>query len=87
MKLTKKEEAQVKKIARELLETLKREKLVLDWRKTQATRAAVRVAIEDKLDELPQVFSREIYNEKCNAVYQHIFESYYGEGRSVYTVL
>jgi type I restriction enzyme R subunit len=84
MKLTKKEEGQVKSIARELLETLKREKLVLDWRKTQATRAAVRVAVEVKLDELPRVFTREIYNQKCNAVYQHIFESYYGEGRSVY---
>lgn len=84
MKLTKKEEGQVKSIARELLETLKREKLVLDWRKTQATRAAVRVTVEDKLDELPRVFTREIYTQKCNAVYQHIFESYYGEGRSVY---
>jgi len=84
MKLTKKEEGQVKKVARELLETLKREKLVLDWRKTQATRAAVRVTVEDKLDELPRVFTREIYTQKCNAVYQHIFESYYGEGRSVY---
>jgi len=84
MKLTKKEEGQVKSIARELLETLKRERLVLDWRKTQATRASVRVAVEDKLDELPRVFTREIYTQKCNAVYQHIFESYYGEGRSVY---
>jgi type I restriction enzyme R subunit len=84
MELTKKEKRQVKKIARELLETLKREKLVLDWRKTQATRAAVRVVIEDKLDGLPEMFIKDIYNQKCNAVYQHIFESYYGEGRSVY---
>ncbi len=84
MKLTKKEEGQVKKVARELLETLKLEKLVLDWRKTQATRAAVRVAVEDKLDELPEVFTREIYTQKCDVVYQHIFESYYGESRSVY---
>jgi type I restriction enzyme, R subunit len=84
MKLSKKEEGQVKSVARELLETLKREKLVLDWRKTQATRAAVRVTVEDKLDELPEVFTRDIYTQKCDAVYQHIFESYYGEGRSVY---
>jgi type I restriction enzyme, R subunit len=84
MKLAKKEEGQVKKVAKELLETLKREKLVLDWRKTQATRAAVRVTVEDKLDELPRVFTRGIYTQKCNAVYQHIFENYYGEGRSVY---
>jgi type I restriction enzyme R subunit len=84
MELTKKEQGQVKKVARELLETLKRGKLVLDWRKTQATRAAVRVTIEDKLDELPEVFSREIYNQKCDTLYQHVFENYYGEGRSVY---
>jgi type I restriction enzyme R subunit len=84
MKLAKREEVQVKKVARELLEMLKREKLVLDWRKTQSTRAAVRVTVEDKLDELPRVFTREIYAQKWNAVYQHIFESYYGEGRSVY---
>ena len=84
MKLPKKDEGQVKKIAQELLETLKREKLVLDWRKTQATRAAVRVVIEDKLDELPELFIQDLYNQKCNAVYQHLFENYYGEGRSVY---
>ncbi len=84
MKLTKKDERQVKKVAREMLETLKREKLVLDWRKTQATRAAVRVAVEDRLDDLPPVFTKEIYVAKCNVVYQHIFENYYGEGRSMY---
>jgi len=86
MKLTKKEEAEVKKLARELLELLKREKLVLDWRKTQATRAAVRVVIKDKLDELPPLYVKDIYNRKCDAVYQHLFENYYGEGRSVYAV-
>ena len=84
MKLNKKEEKQVKKVARELLETLKREKLVLDWRKTQARRAAVMVAVMDKLNELPEVFTPDIYTQKCSAVYQHVFESYYGEGRGVY---
>lgn len=84
MKLTNKDVRQVKKVARELLETLQREKLVLDWRKTQATRAAVRVTVEDKLDELPEAFTKDIYAAKCNVVYQHVFENYYGEGRSVY---
>ncbi len=37
--LTKKEEGEVKAACRELLETLKREKLVLDWREKQQTRA------------------------------------------------
>ncbi|MBD2568093.1 type I restriction enzyme endonuclease domain-containing protein [Anabaena lutea] len=44
IKLTKKEELEVKQVARELLSTLKREKLVLDWRKRQQTRAGVEVA-------------------------------------------
>ena len=37
--------------ADELLATLKRDKIVLDWRKQQATRAAVRVAVRETLDE------------------------------------
>ena len=84
MKLTKKEAKGVKKVARELLETLKREKLVLDWRKRQQTRAAVKVAIADMLDRLPETYSKEKYEEKCGIVFQHIYDSYYGEGRSVY---
>ena len=52
---------QVKKVARDLLETLKREKLVLDWRKRQQSRAAVRVTIEKVLDAgLPPAYSTEI---------------------------
>ena len=46
MKLTEKGRKLVKKTARELLETLKREKLVLDWRKRQASRADVKVSIK-----------------------------------------
>jgi len=84
MKLTRKDEILVKKVAKDLLEALKAEKLVLDWRKQQATRAAVRVAIEEKMEGLPEVFTREIFQRKCDVVYQHIFESYYGQGRSTY---
>ncbi len=50
IELTEKERAQVKETARELLETLKRGKLVLDWRKRQQARAQVRVTIEKVLD-------------------------------------
>lgn len=82
--LSKKEKQRVKKVAHELLETLKREKLVLDWRKRQQSRAAVRLAIEETLDDLPESFTPEIYQKKCEAVYQHVFDSYYGSGRSIY---
>jgi len=84
MKLTKKEERQVKRIARDLLETLKQEKLVLDWRKRQQSRADVRVSIEKILDGLPEAYTRDLYQQKCEVVYQHVFDSYYGAGQSIY---
>ncbi len=45
-KLNKKEEQEVKTVAKERLETLKREALVLDWRKKQQARASVWVTVE-----------------------------------------
>lgn len=82
--LTSQEEKEVKQVAKELLETLKREKLVLDWRKRQQTKAAVEVTIKEILDRLPESYSIEMYQQKCNEVYQHIYESYSGQGRSIY---
>ncbi|MCC6680492.1 MAG: type I restriction endonuclease subunit R [Phycisphaeraceae bacterium] len=84
LKLAKKEEQQVKKVAKELLETLKNEKLVLDWRKKQQTRAAVRLSIEQAFDRLPAAFTPVIYQQKCQQVYQHVYDSYFGQGVSVY---
>jgi type I restriction enzyme, R subunit len=82
--LTKAELAQVKSVARDLLGTLKREKLVLDWRKRQQTRAAVRLAIEEELDKLPSAFNPELYRTKCDLAYQHVYDSYFGQGRGIY---
>ena len=82
--LTDDERAQVKRVADELLAVLRQEKFVLDWRKEQATRAAVRVAVEEVLDRLPEKFTQPLYTQKCNAVYEHVFESYWDNGRSVY---
>lgn len=76
--------AQVKRVAEELLTILKRDKLVLDWRKQQGTRAAVRVTVEETLDRLPEAYTRQLYAQKCDAVYQHVFDSYWDDGRSVY---
>jgi type I restriction enzyme R subunit len=82
--LSAEEEKQVKRVAEELLTILKRDKLVIDWRKEQRTRAGVRVAVEETLDRLPDKFTRQIYAQKCDAVYQHVFESYFDDGHSVY---
>jgi type I restriction enzyme, R subunit len=60
-------------IAQTLLETLKREKLVLDWKKRQETRAGVKLAIEEILDSLPESYSKDIYDAKCDAVYQFVY--------------
>lgn len=82
--LTEKEKLDVKKVAKELLETLKQEKLVLDWRRRQQSKAAVKVAIEEILDQLPESYLTEVYERKCEEVYQHVYESYSGAGRSIY---
>jgi len=83
--LSDQETKQVKKAAKDLLEALKREKLVLDWRKFQQSRAAVKVSITDALDEgLPDSFPPALFQQKVEAVYQHVFDSYYGSGRGVY---
>ncbi|MFZ2447374.1 MAG: type I restriction endonuclease subunit R [Syntrophobacteraceae bacterium] len=75
----------VKSTARELLATLKAGKLVLDWRKRQQARAEVRVTIEKVLDQgLPRAFTPELFEQKTTAVFQHVYDAYYGAGRSVY---
>jgi type I restriction enzyme R subunit len=84
IKLTKGEEQQVKKVAKDLLATLKRERLVLDWKKRQTTRAAVLVTIETVLDQLPRVYTPEVYEQKCQSVYQHVFDSYQEQNKSLY---
>ena len=84
--LTDEERDKVKDVSRTLLNTLKHEKLVLDWRKRQQSRAAVKLTIQRILDELPERYSPELYEKKCDAVYQHIYDSYFGDGKSVYTI-
>ena len=75
----------MKAIARELLATLKREKLVLDWRKKAQARAGVQVAIEEGLNALPDAYDAALYERKIGTVYQHIYENYYGAGQSTYS--
>jgi type I restriction enzyme, R subunit len=84
LSLTDRERDQVKRIARNLLDTLKREKLVLDWQKRQNTREAVRHSIRILLDQLPESFTKEQYDQKCEIVYDHIQYAYFGDGNSIY---
>ena len=85
MELSEADRKKVKATARELLDTLKAGKLVLDWRKRQQARAEVWVTIEKTLDQgLPTVYTPQLFEQKTNAVYQHIYDAYYGAGNSVY---
>jgi type I restriction enzyme R subunit len=83
--LSPKEELAVKTVARELLDTLKREKLVLDWRLKQQARAEVQETIAEVLDRLPSTYSKELFQVKCELTYKHIYASYFGGNQSIYS--
>jgi hypothetical protein len=82
-KLSKNDREATKKIARELPKLLET-KLVIDWRKSQRARAAVKATIKDALDVLPEAYTPAQYEQAVEAVYEHVFESYWGEGKSKY---
>lgn len=42
------------------------------------------MAVLDELDRLPSAYTDEMYQTKSDLVYQHVYENYYGSGRSVY---
>lgn len=80
--LSENERQQVKKITRVLLQKLK-DKLVIDWRKRQQSRAAVKLSIEECIDYMPAQ-NAEDHEKACQSIYQHVYDSYYGEGGSIY---
>jgi type I restriction enzyme R subunit len=85
--LSTEERAEVKKVAKQLLDRLKA-LLVLDWRKRQAARARVEDAIKDLLDTgLPRAYSTDLYKQKCSAVFEHFFENYPEMDANVYTAV
>ena len=84
LELTEAERDKVKAISKQLLETLKEGKLVLDWRKRQQSRAVVKLTVLQNLRELRECYTQEMYDQKREAVYQHIYESYHGNGNSIY---
>jgi type I restriction enzyme, R subunit len=74
---------EVRAIAHKLMAHIT-DRLVLDWRKKAETREAARVLVKDVLDELPDVYDPETWERKTDAVFNHIFASYYDDGHSVY---
>jgi len=43
--------------------------------------------IQDILDQLPRTYTKELYEQKYDTVYQHFYEAYMGQGRGVYAVM
>ena len=70
--LTDAEAKRVRGAAKKLLEHVE-EKLVLDWKRRQQTRSAVRVAVGTVLDEeLPDVYGPKLFDQKVDAIFDHI---------------
>jgi len=85
--LSTEERAEVKKIARELLKRMKA-LLVINWRQKIQARAKLRDAIESELDAgLPRAYTPELFNQKCNAVFEHVYDKYPEPGTGVYSVM
>ena len=85
-RLSKAEAKRVRDAAKKVLEHVE-EKLVLDWKRRQQTRSAVRVAVGTVLDEeLPEVYGPELFDQKADAIFDHIYASYFDNGGSVYDV-
>lgn len=83
--LTSEERAEVKKVARELLNRLK-SLLVLNWRQKSSARSQLKLTIEDTLDTgLPRAYDKPLYEQKCTALFEHVYESYPERDAGVYS--
>jgi type I restriction enzyme, R subunit len=82
--LSTQERAEVKKVAKQLLNKLN-ELLVIDWRKKSNARSQLKLSIEDTLDTgLPRAYTPELYQQKCSAMFEHFYESYPQRNSGVY---
>jgi type I restriction enzyme R subunit len=81
--LTENERLEIKKVAKQLLERLN-DLLVLNWRNKPSARSQMKMKIEDILDGLPEAYSPEAYREKCDAIFEHIYEGYPEKGKGIY---
>ena len=82
--LSPEERAEVKKVAKLLLERIK-SLLVLDWRKRRSSLALVEDAIETVLDSgLPRAYDKPLYEQKCAAIFEHVYEAYPQQGGGIH---
>ena len=82
--LTAAERAEVKRVARDMLERLK-QLLVLNWRQKSSARSQPKLVIKDVLDTgLPRAYDKPLYEQKCAALFEHVLESYPERDTGVY---
>jgi type I restriction enzyme R subunit len=82
--LTKTEEAEVKKVCRELLETLRREKLVLDWREKQQAKAAVMQTLKIEFRRCRRIHQRDSVRRRWRGPTRMCMTTTMGTGGSAY---
>ncbi|BAU56098.1 type I restriction endonuclease subunit R [Mucilaginibacter gotjawali] len=85
--LTKEEDQKVKLAAKSLLHRLYEEKptvLLQDWHKDLQSQLKVKLVIQDILDKnLPETYDKNVYDTKCNIVFNHLFVQAANGGRAV----
>jgi len=86
--LSKQEIEKIKTVAKELLEHLKADKLIIDnWREKEATRDSIKSEIKDWLwkdSGLPESYTNEEISQKAEVVYAHIFRIYNTASPQIY---
>lgn len=75
--LSPEERAEVKKVARDLMERLQSLLAsIVNWKHKAGARAQVKQAIEDVLDNgLPRAYDKPLYEQKCAALFEHVYET------------
>jgi type I restriction enzyme R subunit len=57
----------------------------LNWRQKSTARSRLKLTIKDALDAgLPRAYTPELYQQKCSAVLEHVYESYSERDASVH---
>jgi len=71
------ERKKIKKGVYDLIEKLKQEKLVQDWKKQQRYISDVKVTIEQEFDSiLPDQYDRRLFTSTVNEVFDHVYQRY-----------
>lgn len=84
-KLTKTEEAEVKRVARALLAKLRELMDGVDWLRSQEMRGAVWSEIRQRLNELPEEpYPDALWNAKVNQVWDFVTRRYVGDGACIH---